>query len=684
MRPLAIWGIVLLLSGAAAAQCTSYLPDPATFPFPLTYTTSVHFTFTVPGQPVYVNDYSVPSTVLFPNPRDQAATVLDPTAASLLFQDCGNGFPSQTGTVSFHDTSTPQQWVVTITIFSGGGLMNITEDTVNTVTNADGACPLPCSVDDIHTVLSYQYDVVTGAYTISIQASRHFLGGFANSGITEQFNGGQRSTSGTWPVLKNQSCRVKPTHTYYQFAAQPQIDYKIPRFLPYLNTPHVPQYFGSLPPPPYRPYVLCPTKKSGCLLSSTATMLTSFAETGLTDLDPYQLDFLLQFGAYDDGLSSFPNPSPPPDLIAYPDRCEVNPAAPQLVAPGTVKWIEGQETNSTRDPAKPSFWDFETSAVVGFGEYLDRHVCGHGDRVILKLAEVIETPGKPNRVGSHFVFVEGKNGSDWDVFDPGWSNAPSTLSGHFAPFSPTGADQRQFWVAGIRTYRDISATGNTGFMGTTANSPVELLVVDPVGRRLGNLNGSDIFEIPQGSYVKDFPLADDVDDGEASGDPTGIKTAGIPSPISGTYQVTATGTALGTYTIRFRSLDATGNLQIASVNGVTNSGSTTVYRVTVSSASGLTGPVAPQASFQSTLADIANSLALGLIDNAGIANALTQKINEAASAVKEHESDDAREALNSFKHQVSTQSGKHITGVAPQVLLEDTDSLVSQIPKGSE
>jgi hypothetical protein len=70
-----------------------------------------------------------------------------------------------------------------------------------------------------------------------------------------------------------------------------------------------------------------------------------------------------------------------------------------------------------------------------------------------------------------------------------------------------------------------------------------------------------------------------------------------------------------------------------------------------------------------------------LIDNAGVANSLARKIKEAASSVAEHESDDAKEVLNAFKHQVSAQTGKHITGVAPQVLLGDAASLISQLPK---
>lgn len=95
--------------------------------------------------------------------------------------------------------------------------------------------------------------------------------------------------------------------------------------------------------------------------------------------------------------------------------------------------------------------------------------------------------------------------------------------------------------------------------------------------------------------------------------------------------------------------------------------------------------MARYANFQSTLADIANSLALGLVDNVGIAMAPSAKINAAAMTVAEHESDDAKEVLNAFEHQVSAQTGKHINGGAPQVLLEDAASLISQLPKkGSE
>jgi len=63
---------------------------------------------------------------------------------------------------------------------------------------------------------------------------------------------------------------------------------------------------------------------------------------------------------------------------------------------------------------------------------------------------------------------------------------------------------------------------------------------------------------------------------------------------------------------------------------------------------------------------------LGLIDNRGIANSLSQKIQAAAKAPGPAR----RNIVNAFKHEVYAQSGKHINGIAVQLLLEDADSLL--------
>ena len=47
----------------------------------------------------------------------------------------------------------------------------------------------------------------------------------------------------------------------------------------------------------------------------------------------------------------------------------------------------------------------------------------------------------------------------------------------------------------------------------------------------------------------------------------------------------------------------------------------------------------------------------------------------------EGDSNDAREVLRAFKAQISAQTGKHITGIAPQILEEDADFLISSLPR---
>ena len=86
-----------------------------------------------------------------------------------------------------------------------------------------------------------------------------------------------------------------------------------------------------------------------------------------------------------------------------------------------------------------------------------------------------------------------------------------------------------------------------------------------------------------------------------------------------------------------------------------------------------------QATFQSTLADINNDLAVGLIDNQGIASALSSEINAAANAAARGDNTTSRNILNAFINQVDAQAGKHIKGNARQVLLEDAKSLLSQL-----
>jgi hypothetical protein len=86
------------------------------------------------------------------------------------------------------------------------------------------------------------------------------------------------------------------------------------------------------------------------------------------------------------------------------------------------------------------------------------------------------------------------------------------------------------------------------------------------------------------------------------------------------------------------------------------------------------------ASFQGTLDDITNSLQLGLIDNQGVANSLSKKIQNAQSAATQGDTKTATNVLGAFMNELNAQTGKHVQGDAATVLLQDADSLLSQYP----
>jgi hypothetical protein len=117
-------------------------------------------------------------------------------------------------------------------------------------------------------------------------------------------------------------------------------------------------------------------------------------------------------------------------------------------------------------------------------------------------------------------------------------------------------------------------------------------------------------------------------------------------------------------------------LPLISVPGVASVGSTASFQIQYSSTPGGGSSVTRVATFPSTLADISNSFTLGLIDNQGIANSLSQKIHAAQAATGPARND----ILNAFKNDVNAQTGKHVADIASQVLLQDAASLISQNP----
>jgi len=85
------------------------------------------------------------------------------------------------------------------------------------------------------------------------------------------------------------------------------------------------------------------------------------------------------------------------------------------------------------------------------------------------------------------------------------------------------------------------------------------------------------------------------------------------------------------------------------------------------------------ATFQGALDDIRYMLTLGLIDSKGVAKALSSRISAASNAAAGGDKRTAEDFLNAFISQVHAQTGKHISGAAPQLLLTDASVLLGQL-----
>jgi hypothetical protein len=94
---------------------------------------------------------------------------------------------------------------------------------------------------------------------------------------------------------------------------------------------------------------------------------------------------------------------------------------------------------------------------------------------------------------------------------------------------------------------------------------------------------------------------------------------------------------------------------------------------------GATPQVKRVATFSSTLDDINNALQLGLIDNHGIANSLSKKIQNAVAALSRGNKQASRNILGAFLNEVATAGrNKHITAIAAEILTQDAQSLLAQ------
>lgn len=284
-------------------------------------------------------------------------------------------------------------------------------------------------------------------------------------------------------------------------------------------------------------------------------------------------------------------------------------------------------------------------------------------------------------VPGHFVVVTGKQGDKYSIADPGFAGR-TTLDSYDNKFETRGYVRKARPTNGPEngTLANVMSLQNENLseLDIAVSDNAELLVVNGSGLRAG-------FDVPSGTVVEEIAgssyFSDSLDDDE-TGEPateTG-RFVQIKEPAEGTYRVDVIGVNLGTYTLSIRTFSQDGSPQPPLViQGITGIGSTSTFQIQLALGSGAISTVVRASTVQSALNDIRNSRGLGLIDNAGIAQALSSKLMAAQEALARGNAHTARQILEAFKAQIRAQASKHIDSLAAQVLLEDADFLQSQI-----
>jgi YVTN family beta-propeller protein len=298
---------------------------------------------------------------------------------------------------------------------------------------------------------------------------------------------------------------------------------------------------------------------------------------------------------------------------------------------------------------------------------LKNAVCG-GHAVIVTVPRISNCQVQSNVAGGHYVVVTGESEDSlgkphFNIVDPGCR-------------AFTSLDQygNNFTIRGF-----VSDPGDVSTLKVATDDGADLLLTDPTGNRTGFDSAVSMVrkDIPRSSYGQDF-LTDN-DTGDAGGITHSIN---VFQPAQGSYQITAIGLKLSTYELSIASFSSDGSPQPRfSLIGIASSGSNSSFQVQFSPTPGNGSLIARIATFQSVLTDISGSLQIGLIEGHRLADRLSDKIERAGEDAAEGRTHEAREILKGFKDEVSDRTPRNISEVAAQILLEDADSLLGQLPK---
>mgnify|MGYP001562903960 CR=1 FL=1 len=198
----------------------------------------------------------------------------------------------------------------------------------------------------------------------------------------------------------------------------------------------------------------------------------------------------------------------------------------------------------------------------------------------LNNAQPVIAKEKAGRGGTnlqHFIVINNKLASAYNVKDPAWYNT-KTLNETTDSINKIRGYENGF--DGLRIYKKGDGVAQSAIT-IALGSPAELFITDPLGRKLGkNKNNVEYNEIPNASYFED---GFDDPTGENPPSQERNKLIQILEPSDGQYQLQVIGTGEGSYSLESTLSDIQGNTNYQELHSETASGYTAQYNLSFDS-----------------------------------------------------------------------------------------------------